>query len=200
MTWQVNQKNKFAAFMQRTWKRRARTSGSARPARGAARPHHGHYAIGDMMHEHVDEQDPVKAGYSTAYQHWTGFNQPYADYARTDPAGSAMPSERLFAQHQSGLRVYVRMRAGSARARINAEDTRRVMIGTMSYVTGTHNIKFGVQDSFGPVHVYSDRQGDLTETFSSGKPSTVTVSRTPSSSVQSTTTSVFVRTHGRSSG
>ena len=31
----------------------------------------------------------------------------------------------------------------------------------MSYVTGSHNVKVGVSDSFGPVHVFTDRQADL---------------------------------------
>ena len=50
----------------------------------------------------------------------------------------------------------------------------------MSYVTGTHNIKFGFQNSFGPVHVYTDRQADLVQNYVNNRPQTVTVYTTPS--------------------
>ncbi len=59
------------------------------------------------------------------------------------------------------------------------EDTRRVATASMSYVTGSHNIKVGFQDSFGPVHVFDDRQADLVENYTNGRPSTVTVYTTP---------------------
>jgi len=124
----------------------------------------------------------LEAGYSTAYQHWTGFNQPYNDYARTDPRwlGNAQRNDSALNINPDCAYTFGCTRWVSQSEDQRTEDTRRVIIGTMSYVTGTHNIKFGVQDSFGPVHVYSDRQGDLTETYAAGKPSTVTVYTTPS--------------------
>jgi hypothetical protein len=185
VTWQVNQKNKLAAFMQRTWKRKGKDFGFGQdPRSGTQRdPHHGHYAIGDMKYTNtLTSKILLEAGYSTAYQHWTGFNQPYNDYARTDPRWfyNAQKTDTALNINKDCAYTFGCTQWISNSQDQRTEDTRRVVIGSMSYVTGTHNIKFGVQDSFGPVHVYSDRQADLIEVYSNGKPSTVTVYTTPS--------------------
>ena len=190
-TWQINQKNKLAAFMQRTWKRKGKdfTFGTD-PRAGTQRdPHHGHYAIGDMKYTNtLTSKILLEAGYSTAYQHWTGFVQPQIDYSRyladgttTNPLWFANGTRTDTALNVNPLCAYTFgctqwISEGQDQ---RTEDTRHVFIGSMSYVTGTHNIKFGVQDSYGPVHVYTDRQADLQENYSSGKPSTVTVYTTP---------------------
>ncbi len=49
----------------------------------------------------------------------------------------------------------------------------------VSYVTGTHNLKVGFQDMFGPVHAYRLYNGDLVANYVNNKPSTVTVYNTP---------------------
>jgi len=48
-----------------------------------------------------------------------------------------------------------------------------------SYVTGSHNFKVGFADSFGPIHVFTDRQADLVQTYNNGRPTSVTVYTTP---------------------
>ena len=190
-TWQISQKNKLAAFFQRTWKRKGKDFGfGTDPRAGTQRdPHHGHYAIGDAKYTNtLTSKILIEAGYSTAYQHWTGFVQPQIDYkryladgttynplwlangTRTDTALNVNP----LCAYTFGCTTWI-----SEGQDQRTEDTRHVVIGAMSYVTGTHNIKFGVQDSFGPVHVYQDQQADLTEAYSSGKPSSVTVFTTP---------------------
>ncbi|HEV3215073.1 MAG TPA: carboxypeptidase regulatory-like domain-containing protein [Vicinamibacterales bacterium] len=190
-TWQISQKNKLAAFFQRTWKRKGKdfTFGQD-PRSGTQRdPHHGHYAIGDGKYTStLTSKILLEAGYSTAYQHWTGFVQPQIDYSRYLADGSTI-NPLWFA---NGTRTDTALNINplcaysfgctqwvSEGADQRTEDTRHYVAGAMSYVTGTHNIKFGVQDSFGPVHVYTDRQGDVTENYVNNKPSTVTVYSTP---------------------
>jgi len=191
VTYQVNQKNKIAAFMQRTWKRKGKDFTFGQDPRSATQrdPHHGHYAIGNAKWTNtLSSKILLEAGYSTAYQHWTGFNQPYNDYPRyladgtinplwfangrkTDTALNVNPD----CAYTFGCTAWI-----SNGQDQRTEDTRRVIVGSMSYVTGSHNIKFGFQDSFGPVHVYTDRQADLVENYVNGQPSTVTVYSTPS--------------------
>ena len=185
VTWQVNQKNKLAAFFQRTWKRKGKDfSFGQDPRSGTQRdPHHGHYAIGDGKYTNtLTSKILIEAGYSTAYQHWTGFNQPYNDYDRSDPRWfyNAQRTDTALNINPDCAYTFGCTQWISNSNDQRTEDTRRVLIGSLSYVTGTHNIKVGVQDSFGPVHVYSDRQADLVEVYSAGKPSTVTVYTTPS--------------------
>ena len=45
----------------------------------------------------------------------------------------------------------------------------------MSYVTGSHNLKVGFQDSWGPYNQHYYANGDMSETFLAGVPSTVTL-------------------------
>ena len=59
------------------------------------------------------------------------------------------------------------------------EDTGMRVVGSMSYVTGSHNVKVGISDSFGPVHVFTDRQADLVQRYSNGRPQSVVVYTTP---------------------
>ncbi len=192
LTYQITQKNKLAAFMQRTWKRKGKDFGfGTDPRAGTQRdPHHGHYAIGNAKWTNtLTSKILLEAGYSTAYQHWTGFNQPYNDYDRyladgktinplwfnngrsTDTALNINPN----CAYSIGCTAWI-----SNGQDQRTEDTRRVVVGSMSYVTGTHNVKFGFQDSFGPVHVYTERQADLVQNYTNGRPATVTVYSTPS--------------------
>ena len=53
------------------------------------------------------------------------------------------------------------------------------LAGSISYVTGSHNLKFGVQREFGPDVRKGTMNADLVENYSNGKPSTVTVNNTP---------------------
>ena len=59
------------------------------------------------------------------------------------------------------------------------EATRRVYQASLSYVTGTHNMRIGFQDSTGPSDIYTTRNGNLIEQYSNNKPSTVQVYNTP---------------------
>jgi hypothetical protein len=194
MTWQISQKNKFAAMFQRTWKRKGKDfTFGVDPRAGTQRdPHHAHYAIGDGKYTNtLSSKILIEAGYSTAYQHWTGFVQPQTDLPRYLPSGQVNPAWIANAQkndtalninpqcaYSFGCTTWVNESQDQ-----RTDDTRRVVVASMSYVTGTHNVKFGVQDSFGPVHVFTDRQADLTENYRNGLPNNVTVYTTPAASL-----------------
>jgi hypothetical protein len=51
--------------------------------------------------------------------------------------------------------------------------------GSLSYVTGAHNIKFGVADQFGTYRRYNNANADLYQTYQNGAPLRVTVLNTP---------------------
>jgi hypothetical protein len=192
LTWQVNQKNKLAAFFQRTWKRKGKDFPfGTDPRAGTQRdPSKAHYGIGNAKYTNtLTSKILLEAGYSTAYQHWTGFNQPavrlpryLADGVTVNPAW--IRNARI---QDTALNINPRCAypGGCQNWVSNGQDQRtadirRVVVGSMSYVTGTHNIKFGFQNSFGPVHVYTDRQADLVERYVNNRPQTVDVYTTPS--------------------
>jgi hypothetical protein len=192
VTWQVNQKNKFAAFMQRTWKRKGKDFGfGTDPRAGTQRdPHKGHYAIGNAKYTNtLTNKILLEAGYSTAYQHWSGLNQPYNDYPRYLADGTTINPLWFNNGRSTDSALNINPNCAYSFGCFNwvsngqdqyTDDTRYVLVGSMSYVTGTHNIKFGFQDSFGPVHVGTDRQADLQQNYTNNRPQTVTVYTTPS--------------------
>jgi hypothetical protein len=56
---------------------------------------------------------------------------------------------------------------------------RYVVSGSMTYVTGTHNIKTGIQRTWGPFNHTEDRNADLVQRYRSGLPDSVVVYNTP---------------------
>src|SRR6185503_14793289 len=51
--------------------------------------------------------------------------------------------------------------------------------GSLSYVSGAHNVKFGVMDQFGSYRRYNNANADLYQTYQNGAPLRVTVLNTP---------------------
>src|SRR5207245_4011783 len=56
---------------------------------------------------------------------------------------------------------------------------RYVLNGSGSYATGSHNIKLGIQDSFGPDYVSNVANGDAYYRFTNGVPLDITAYNTP---------------------
>ena len=77
VTWQISPKNKFAVFFERTWKRKGKDFGfGADPRSGTQRdPNKAHYGVGQgKFTSTLTSKILFEAGYSSSYQHWTGFN------------------------------------------------------------------------------------------------------------------------------
>jgi hypothetical protein len=75
-----------------------------------------------------------------------------------------------------------------------------VFDGRMSYVTGSHNVKFGYTHEIGPDgRMANEYNGDLQERFNNGAASQVTVFNTPldAPGACSTTRRSSCRTRGR---
>jgi hypothetical protein len=192
VTWQVNQTNKIAAFMQRTWKRKGKDFGfGTDPRAGTQRD--PIMAITRLGTRSTPTRSPAKilieAGYSTAYQHWTGLNQPYNDYDRYLADGvtinplwfnNARIQDTVLnvnprCAYSFGAPRGCRTGQGSAERRYTPRDRRVDVVRDR-----THNIKFGFQESFGPVHVLYGQAGRSCERYSSNRPSSVDVYSTPS--------------------
>ena len=196
LTWQINDRNKLASFFQRIWKRKGGDFGFGTDPRASTfrDPRTGHYALGNIKYTNTrTSRILIEAGYSTNYAHSTQSNRPeralprylpngeinpawFANGRRTDTALNINPE----CAYSFGCTVWM-----SNGLDHRVEDTRRVIVGALSYVTGTHNFKIGFSDSFGPVHVFDDRQADLVENFTNGRPSSVTVASTPGNTFDS---------------
>jgi hypothetical protein len=183
LTSQIGSRHKLSGFMQRIWKYKGKdfTFGQDPRASTQRDPHHAHYAIGTIKWTSTFSSRLLfEGGYSTSYQHWTGGNQPgrsmtrgtpewYAFAQRTDTALNINPD----CSYTFGCTSWMSVQDQ------RTEATRRVYQASLSYVTGTHNMRIGFQDSTGPSDIYTTRNGDLIEQYSNNKPSTVQVYNTP---------------------
>jgi hypothetical protein len=195
LTYQISPKNKLGAFFQRTWKRKGKDFTFGVDPRAAAQrdPRKAHLGPGQMKYTStLTNKLLLESGYSMSIQQFSIFNQPYNDQPRfladgvtynpawvagaqkTDTALNINPA----CAYSSGCTQWV---SNSSDLRIEAR--RMVLASSVSYVTGSHNLKIGFQDSFGKNHNYTDRQGDLIEVYRNGLPNSVTVYTTPSASL-----------------
>ncbi len=187
LTWQVSPRNKFTAWGSRIFKRKGKDYGwGADPRYSAQRDtkHGMHYFAGQARWATTwSSKILFEGGYSTSYQHFSSSTQPgtykpafspewYANHQRSDTALNTMGYYQTCA-FTWGCTSW----NGGALQRTEA--TRMVLSTSVSYVTGTHNIKVGLQDSFGPFDNYYQRNGDLNANYVNGVPSTVTVYNTP---------------------
>ena len=190
VTWQISPKNKLAVFFERTWKRKGKDFGfGADPRSGTQRdPNKAHYGVGQgKFTSTLTSKILFEAGYSSSYQHWTGFNIPEVRLERYLDNGQINPAWLNNARREANALMITPRCAysfGCTAWVSNGQDQRTAdagfrVVSSMSYVTGSHNFKVGVSDSFGPVHVFTDRQADLVQKYQNGRPQTVTVYTTP---------------------
>jgi hypothetical protein len=185
LTWQATQKNKIAMFWQRWWKRKGKDFTTGQDPRSATQrnPVHAHHYVGDAKYTSpITNKMLLEAGFSTAEFSWLGSGQPgttgfapfspewYAFARRTDTANNINP----LCAYATGCTAWVYNGLDERR-----ENTRKTLSTALSYVTGSHNLKFGVQHEFGPDTRKGYENADLVENYVNGKPSTVSVSNTP---------------------
>jgi hypothetical protein len=183
LTYQVTQNNKVAALLERVYKFKDKDFVFGQDPRAAVQRDsaHQHYALGTLKWTSMlRNRFLLEAGYSTAYQHWLGGNQPgrlkergspdwYKYAQKTDTALNVNPD----CAYSTGCTLWMSVQEQTTAA------TRRVYQSSLSYVTGSHNLKVGFQDSTGPAYVSTTRNGDLIANYVNNKPSTVSVYNTP---------------------
>ena len=59
------------------------------------------------------------------------------------------------------------------------DPTRRFVAGSLSYVTGSHNIKLGVQNNWGYEWFATYKNADLEQNYQNGVPTSVAVFNSP---------------------
>jgi hypothetical protein len=190
LTWQINTKNKFAAFFNRTWKRKGKDFGAGSdPRAGSYRdPRTGKYAVGQAKYTNtLTSRWLLEAGYSSPINHITIDNEPGISLPRYLPNGQFNPAWLANARRTdtaNNINPRCALAIGCRNWVSNGQDQRTIANGhrtvaSASYVTGTHNVKFGIDRSFGWARVYTERQADLVQNYQNGRPSSVTVYSTP---------------------
>ena len=139
-------------------------------------------------------RDPQHALYYTGQAKWTStVTQPAAarsrllDQRRVPDIAAISPAFRRSAARRSGSRtigksdlIYAAARMTAAARRPTASTRRPTPSpGMLSYVTGSHALKTGVQWTFGDYVLEYDINGDLVQLYRNGVPDSVRVYNTP---------------------
>jgi hypothetical protein len=177
LTYQANAKNKFSAMWMRDFKR---TEGEAvtNVANGVAvnfrattqRIPAMYYITQEKWTSTVTSRLILEAGFSLDK---LDYNIRYQNGQTQAPFSPLWYSDVLLQDTVKNLRYNV----GTQQQIYNFD--RYVVQGGGFYVTGSHQIKFGIQDSWGPAYQKTFMNGDLYAIEANGVPTSVTVYDTP---------------------
>src|SRR5437899_1588169 len=172
LTWQVSPRNKLSAYMDRIHKvRGAAMSPGDDQATSSVRWNSPNYTTATVKWTSaVSNKMLIEGGYSTNIER---YNNLYAEGVEK-PYGSAerLATARHFDSTFGRRWVASDGITGQYPDRYNAQ-------GSATYVTGTHSVKFGFQDSWGTFNHVNRGNAALYQNYVNGAPNTVTVYDTP---------------------
>lgn len=172
LTWQVSPRNKLAAYNDRAMRLRGHAMGPLTDRETASLAWHTPtFATGSVKWTStVTPRLLLESGFSFNRERYDTLYQPGIYQERGTPGWYEKVSKR---DNSLG---YTWNAAGQQLG--NYPDRYNVAAST-SYVTGSHSVKVGFQDSFGPYRRYNTANGDLYQIYSNLRPIQVTVLNTP---------------------
>jgi hypothetical protein len=172
LTWQMTPRNKFAAYMDRAMRLRGHAMTSLTdPATASVVWHTPTFATGSAKWTStVSSKLLFETGFSFNRERYDNVYQDGLDQPRGTPAWYAGARKN---DNSSGLL----WNASSAQLG-NYPDKYNAM-AALSYVTGSHNVKVGFQDAWGPYKRWNTANADLYQVYQAGRPLSVTVLNTP---------------------
>jgi hypothetical protein len=191
LTWQAAQDHKFSGFVQRFFKRKGHSIGAnVDPYAGEQRdPKNAHHDLGNVKWTSpFSNQWLLEAGYSWAEFYWKG-GPPSGSPAQL--AEDALFSPQWYATAETSDSALNRNFPGRCSlpdgcTRWNAtrlqrqESVHNVAKFAASYVTGSHNIKVGFENQWGPGRQRKNtRNGHLTASYSNNVANQVAVFNNP---------------------
>jgi hypothetical protein len=180
LTYQMNSKNKFSIFETRNWK-------------------YKNHEILDGGQEGFLPSDPATTStlrnkwpmYYIIQGKWTGTLTPrlitelgvtlsHLDYNDLyQPGLDQAPNTPGWYAHTTARDLGTGLRFFAPRSNQHFQTTRNLFMGAATYVTGSHTIRVGIQDSFGPYHVSVNENGDGYMQFINGVPNSFVALNTP---------------------
>jgi hypothetical protein len=172
LTWQVSPRNKFAAYMDRALRLRGHAMvANTDPATASVVWHTPTFATGSAKWTStVSSKLLVETGFSFNRERYDNVYQPGIG----QPYGSAA---WLAGARKSDNSTSLLWNASSAQLG-NYPDKYNVS-AAVSYVTGSHNLKVGFVDQFGPYYRWNTANADLYQIYQGGVPLQVSVLNTP---------------------
>src|SRR5258706_13345618 len=158
MTWQASPRNKFSAYFDRIIKNRGAAMGAGDDQTTTSVVWTSPLYLTDTvkLHSTVSNRMLIEAGWSSNIERYTNQYQPGLEAATGTPQWFATATRTDTA---AGTRSV------NGPAEYSSFPDRYNLQGAMSYVTGSHNIKVGVQDSWGPYNQAYHANADMSETF-----------------------------------
>ena len=186
LTFQVTPKNKLAVMMNHSWKYKGHefVSGVDPEFAGTYRnPQRGQYTWGTVKWTStISSRLLVEAGYAFSTFDRNIDNEPWVDLPEFLPSGQVNPDWIANARrmdtalnHSPSCILVTGCTAWQSATDTRGINSREPLSGSLSYVTGSHNIKTGFQWAHGPDEQVTSRQADLVENYTNGAPQTVTV-------------------------
>jgi hypothetical protein len=172
IVWQMNQKTKLSAYADRLLKNRGSDmTAGVDPATGSAVWTSPLYSTGSIkLTSTVTNRVLVEGGFSTNIERYNILMQPGIEKARGTPEWYTQvykTDSALGTQWNALSQTYGRY------------PDRYSFAGSVSYVTGTHNVKVGIQDTFGKYRRADGSNGDIRATFINGVATTAQVLNSP---------------------
>ena len=181
LTWQANGKTKVTSYFDRYPKFKGHEMGALTDPDTAARrrewQHALYYTTQTKLTSTLTSRLLLEAGYSSNVEYFTGKYQPGVEKPRGTPEWfTQIGHEELVGYGTVTPHRYWKGLSTPA----NGTDPRRHVLSTaLSYVTGTHAVKTGVQWGFGPYITRGDLNGDLVQLYRNGRYDSVRVYNTP---------------------
>jgi hypothetical protein len=196
LTWQAAEKYKVAGFLERWWHKKGHSIGAGTdPRAGEQRdPRNAHHSIGNMkLTAPVTSKWLIEAGWSWAQFYWRGGSPsgtpagiahdfPFTPewYATSPTTDSALnrnfPDKCIYAL----LPAPNGCTAWNATREQRQESVHNEAKFMASYVTGSHNIKVGIENDWGPGRQRKNtRNGHLQQRYNNNQPSQVEVFNNP---------------------
>ena len=177
LTWQANQRNKFSIYHDRYPKFKGREAiggfiADWETAAGRRNPENALYYTGQAKWTStLSNRLLLEAGYSTNVEYLTIRYQPGVQQERGTPAWFTTIGKEDLAT----LRVWDGRRTPAQ----GIDPKANTATGILSYVTGSHAFKAGVNWTFGDYVVEHDINGDMVQIYRNGVPDQVRVYNTP---------------------
>jgi hypothetical protein len=171
-TWQISQKHKLAAYTDRAFRFRGHAMEAGDdPETASVAWHTPTFMTGSVKWTSTLTNNMLlEAGFSMANQR---YDNKYQD-------GIEQPRGTLgWYQNVSKVDNGNSTRFGASAAQLGNYPNRRNFAVSTSYVTGAHNVKVGVQNSWGNYHLWRNANADLYQLYTNGVPNQVTVLNTP---------------------
>jgi hypothetical protein len=181
LTWQMNQQTKITSYLDRYPKFKGHEMGALVDPDTAARRREWrnalYYTAQAKVTSTLSSRLLLEGGYSSNVEYFTGRYQPGIEKERGTPAWfTQIGKSELVA---AGTATQFGSWDGLTTPASGIDPRKHVLSASLSYVTGTHSIKTGVQWGFGPYTRRYDMNGDLAQLYRNGRPDSVRVYNTP---------------------